>query len=52
MLDWPISNDEEAIRSLVADAVENREAVLVSDQPSSMAQLLLVVARDSGVRVA
>lgn len=52
VFDRPVPNDETAIRELVADAAEHGVPVLVIDQPSSMAQLLLVVARDLGVRVA
>lgn len=52
VFDRSVSNDEDAIRTLVADAAEHGDPVLVIDQPSSMAQLLLVVARDLGVRVA
>ena len=50
--DRPVPNDEDAIRSLIADAAAFGSPVLVIDQPSSMAQLLLTVARIEGVRVA
>ncbi len=52
VFDRPIRNDESAIRRLVADAAGYGSPVLVIDQPSSMAQLLLVIAREVGVRVA
>lgn len=52
VFDRPVPNDEDAIGVLVADAAAHGDPVLVIDQPSSMAQLLLVVARELGVRVA
>jgi len=52
VFDRPVANDEGSIRRLVADASVCGIPVLVVDQPSSMIQLLLVVARETGVRVA
>lgn len=52
LFDRPVSNDETAIRSLIADAADHGSPVLVIDQPSSMAQLLLTIAGEVGVSVA
>lgn len=50
--DRPVPNDEAAIRRLVGDAALLGRVVLVIDQPSSMAQLLLTVAAGTKVAVA
>jgi transposase len=52
VVDRPIPNDERAIRTLIGDAQEHGRVVLVIDQPSSMAQLLLTIAREAEVSVA
>lgn len=52
LLDRPVPNTEDAIRQLVSDAGEHGVPVLVIDQPSSMAQLLLTVAGELEVSVA
>ena len=50
--DRPVPNDEASIRRLIDDAAGLGRVVLVIDQPSSMAQLLLTVASETGVAVA
>ena len=52
IFDRPVPNDEDTIRDLIADASAHGPVVLVVDQPSSMAQLLLTVARQEDVPVA
>ncbi len=52
VFDRRVPNDEPSIRTLVADAARHGSPVLVIDQPSSMAQLLLTVARELEVPVA
>lgn len=52
VVDRPVLNDEPAIRAVVSDAGAYGRAVLVIDQPSSMAQLLLTIAQETGVAVA
>ena len=50
--DRPVPNDEASIRRLIGDAAGLGPVVLVIDQPSSTAQLLLAVAGEAGVAVA
>lgn len=50
--DRPVPNDEESIRALIADAAHHGLPVLVIDQPSSMAQLLLTIAGEVDIAVA
>ena len=45
--DRPVPNDETALRRLIGDAAALGRVVLVIDQPSSVAQLLLTGARDT-----
>jgi transposase len=52
VFDRPVPNEEGAIRILIADAAAYGPVVLVIDQPSSMAQLLLTVAEQQQVPVA
>jgi transposase len=52
VFDRPVPNDETAIRRLIGDAAAFGRVVLVIDQPSSMAQLLLAVASETGIAVA
>jgi transposase len=52
VFDRPVGNDEDTIRDLIIDASEYGAVVLVVDQPSSMAQLLLTVAHQQDVPVA
>jgi transposase len=52
VFDRLVANDEEAIRRMIGDAAAYGPVVLVIDQPSSMAQLLLTVAREAAVPVA
>lgn len=52
VFDRPVANDEEAIRALISDAARFGDPVLVIDQPSSMAQLLLTVANEVKIPVA
>ena len=52
VFDRPVPNDEAAIRALIAEAAGHGPVVLVIDQPSSMAQLLLTLAAELDVAVA
>jgi len=52
VFDRPVPNDEGTIRLLIADAAQYGSPVLVTDQPSSMALLLLTVAEQQQVPVA
>lgn len=52
LFDRPVANDEPALRQLIADATRYGTVALVVDQPASGAQLLLAVARRTGVPVA
>lgn len=52
VFDRPVPNEEGAIRLLIADAAQYGSVVLVTDQPSSMALLLLTVAEQQQVPVA
>jgi len=52
VFDRPVPNEEGAIRLLIADAAQYGSPVLVTDQPSSMALLLLTVAEQQQVPVA
>lgn len=52
VFDRPVPNDEESIRALIADAAHHGSPVLVIDQPSSMAQLLLTIAGEVDIAVA
>jgi transposase len=52
VFDRPVPNEEGAIRRLIADAAQYGSPVLVTDQPSSMALLLLTVAEQQQVPVA
>lgn len=52
LFDRPVANDEVAIRELIGQAAGWGRVVLVIDQPSSTAQLLLAVARQQDVPVA
>jgi transposase len=52
VFDRPVPNEEGTIRLLIADAAQYGSPVLVTDQPSSMALLLLTVAEQQQVPVA
>lgn len=52
VFDRAVPNEEGAIRRLIADAAQYGSLVLVTDQPSSMALLLLTVAEQQQVPVA
>ena len=52
LFDRPVSNDETAIGELIAQCRRYGQVVLVIDQPSSMAQMLLSVAHQADVAVA